>query len=130
MYKIEKTTYGIKIVLEGTLDVAQAGDFARDAIAAVETCSQGFGILRDMRQLKALSPEAEKQIIPAYQAAKKGGVGRQALIVPSGVMKMQSVRRAKEVGIYDTTRFIDASTDPNWEQTAVDWLTKGVDPDL
>ncbi len=42
---------------------------------------------------------------------------------------MQFKRIAKETGIYEWERYINASATPNWEQAGADWLTKAADPD-
>jgi hypothetical protein len=130
MYKIEHTPYGLKIIMQGTFSAEEGKNFTRDTGAALDKCTPNFGVLRDMSECHPLSPEAEKEMVPVYQLAVKRGLVRQAIIVPSGIMKMQSVRRSKEVGIYNTTRYFDASEDPNWERTALDWVIKGIDPDI
>ncbi|MGB9500437.1 MAG: hypothetical protein ACKVE4_12015 [Dissulfuribacterales bacterium] len=35
----------------------------------------------------------------------------------------------KETGIYEWERYIDVSSSPDWERIAVDWISKGIDPD-
>ncbi len=61
--------------------------------------------------------------------AKQAGLGRSAQIVDDSITAMQFQRLAKEVGISETTRQIDASLVPNCEGVAVDWIVKGIDPD-
>jgi hypothetical protein len=36
---------------------------------------------------------------------------------------------AKESGIYNYERFIDASSDAQWQKHAEDWVGFGIDPD-
>ncbi len=42
---------------------------------------------------------------------------------------MQFKRIARETGIDQWERYINASATPNWEQVGIDWLTRAADPD-
>ena len=60
---------------------------------------------------------------------KAKGMQRSVVILSSAAIVMQFKRMAKETGIYEWERYIDASKHPDYEKPAVDWLTKGIDPD-
>lgn len=51
------------------------------------------------------------------------------MILSDAITTMQFKRIAKETGIYEWERYINASATPNWEQAGADWLTKAADPD-
>jgi hypothetical protein len=55
---------------------------------------------------------------------------RNAVILASAIATLQARRIAKETGIDRWARYIDASSRNDWEKIAVDWLTRGVEPDV
>lgn len=54
---------------------------------------------------------------------------RSAVVLSNAILTLQFKRIAKETGIYEWERYIDASKNPNWEEIATDWLEKAIDPD-
>jgi hypothetical protein len=42
---------------------------------------------------------------------------------------MYAKRFAKETGIYEWERYLNARGDTSWKQKALDWVVKGIDPD-
>ena len=54
---------------------------------------------------------------------------RSAVIVDSSTLKMQFTRLAKDFGIYQWERYIDASSVDNWQDAGQQWIENAVDPD-
>ena len=54
---------------------------------------------------------------------------RSVVILSDPVIRRQFEDLAKETGIYEWERYIDASTTPNWEKVGLDWLIHAYDPD-
>ncbi|MBU0984121.1 MAG: hypothetical protein KKA42_09650 [candidate division Zixibacteria bacterium] len=54
---------------------------------------------------------------------------RSAVILRSPVTTAQFKRIAGETGIFRNERYIDASSLPDWEQIALDWVEKAIDPE-
>ena len=61
---------------------------------------------------------------------KMAGMERSVVIVQNALTRNQFKRLAKESGIYQWERYIDAGSVPNWERVGKDWVSLGKDPDL
>ncbi|MBN1173616.1 MAG: hypothetical protein JXA67_15710 [Micromonosporaceae bacterium] len=123
------TPYGYKTEISAPFAPEAAASWFED-IKRVVGAPHPFGQLVDLRGQKPYS-EATNQIIEdAMRYVRQQGMQRSAVIVASAVTKMQIMRLAKETGMYDYERYFDASSDPQWERKAVDWIERGVDPDL
>ena len=129
MYKIEKTPYGFKLTFGGFIQLAEMQNWLEESKKALASAQGKFGIFVDMRTLKPLAPEALKPMKEGQQLYKAKGMERSVVILNDAVTKMQFFRVAKETGIYQWERYIDASATPNWEQVGVDWLVNAKDPD-
>jgi len=68
-------------------------------------------------------------MVKGLQLYKGKGMQRSAVILNSTVTTMQFKRLAKESGIYQWERYIDASKTANWTDVAVAWVKDGIDPD-
>jgi hypothetical protein len=55
---------------------------------------------------------------------------RSAVILSQGFLATQFKMIARDTGIYEWERYIDTSSNPNWENVAIDWVVNGKDPDL
>jgi hypothetical protein len=55
---------------------------------------------------------------------------RNAVVLNSAIATLQARRLGKETGIDATSRYIDASTEQEWEKIALNWLVGAVDPDV
>lgn len=101
-------------------------DESRKALAAAPG---KFGIFVDMRSLKPLTTDAQATMQEGQKLFKGKGMTRSVVIVDSAVTKMQFQRIAKETGIYEWERYIDASKTANWEDLGRKWLVNNIDPD-
>lgn len=129
MINVDETSYGYRIVFEG---FAQRDDVARLAQQLGQQLAgrkQPFGCLVDLRQSRAIPADAQEDLMKAIAYTTEYGMQRCSVAVASAIAKIQAMRVAKETGIYETTRFVDTSNDPNWEKTALAWITQGTDPD-
>jgi hypothetical protein len=129
-YSIEKKEYGIRITFEGMLDSENANKYVAEFLQVLNTMVDEFGIIMDLTKAKPMPEESQVIVDEAYKAVlQKKGMNRAASIVSSTIMKIQMVRMAKEHGIYDKARYIDATTNVNYEKAAIDWVERGIDPD-
>ncbi|HNT35800.1 MAG TPA: hypothetical protein PKH07_12490 [bacterium] len=129
MYKIEKTGYGFRLTFAGAIPAEEMTKWVEESKTALAGRSGGFQLLVDMRELKPLAPDAQQTMLQGQQLYKQAGMGRSAVILSSSILTMQFVRLAKESGIYQWERYLDASKNPNWEAQALAWLEKEQDPD-
>lgn len=129
IYRIEKAPYGISVTSDGMMDEEVAKEFSVEFLRKLAEISGSISILIDLRNGKPVSRESQLVLNECYDAVIRKGLVRSANIVSSGLMKMQMMRRAKELGTYEKVRYIDSSAHENCEQVAIDWLERGTDPD-
>lgn len=129
MINVEETSYGYRINFEG---FAQKEDVAAlsERLGQILSQHEGtFGVLVDLRQSRAIPADAQEKLMEGISHCTRYGMERCSVVVASAIAKLQAVRIAKETGIYETTRYIDTSSDANWERTALEWIRDAKDPD-
>jgi len=129
MYKIEKKDFGYKLLFSGMVSKDEMANWVKDAEKALATQSGPFGVFVDMRDLKPLSNDAKVEMENGQKAFKGKGMQRSVVILNSAIVTMQFKKIAKETGIYEWERYIDASSTPDWEAKGIDWLKNGVNPE-
>lgn len=129
MYKIEKAPYGFKLTFGGFIEQAEMQNWLEASKTALATAFGKFGIFIDMRMLKPLPPDTQEAMKQGQQLYKAKGMERSVVILNNAVTKMQFNRIAKQTGIYQWERYIDASATPDWEKAGVGWLVQAKDPD-
>jgi hypothetical protein len=112
------------------MDAEEIADLLEYSGEVLNDQQSGFGMLINMRGLKPLPKKALKGLHQAQWLYKNKGMVRSAVVVSNAVLKTHLMQLAKQAGIYDWERYIDASTDQNWEQTAEDWIEQAIDPDM
>ncbi len=130
MYKIEKQNYGYKLTFGGQIGLEEMSVWVNEAKAALEGQSGSFSVFVDMRELLPLAPESQQEMTKGQALFKQKGMARSVVILNNALTTMQFKRLAKESGIYEWERYIDASKTANWEEAGIAWLTQGTDPDL
>jgi hypothetical protein len=128
MYKIEKTDYGFRLEFEGFIQAGEMQEWYEQSKKALENVSEEFKVLVDMRKMKTLPPDA-KVILEEGQRyyVDKGGIGS-AVIASDVITKEQQRNIGVRSGVGPREVYIDAS-DPDCEQKALDWVTKGIAPE-
>jgi len=129
MHRIEETPYGYRVTFEGFLQREDAGTFLAAMKRTVKPRTGGFSVLVDMRTSRAFPAEAQEVVKQAILFCKAAGLERNAVVANSAIATLQAKRLARETGIEDGIRYIDAASEPDWERVAIDWLTSGIDPD-
>jgi len=129
MYSIEKRCFGYRLMFGGFIKAEEMSRWVEESRAALEDAPPEFGVFVDMRSLKPLPVESRPVMEEGHKLYKGKGMVRSAVILNDLVTAMQFKRLAKESGIYAWERYIDAESNPEWEQVGLDWVLKGVDPD-
>lgn len=129
MNKIEKKPYGYKLTFGDFIGLDEMNQWVEDSKKTLESAPKEFGIFVDMRTLKPLAQEVRGPMNDGQQLYKKSGMVRSVVIVDNSITKMQFKRIAKDSGIYEWERYIDASEVADWEKVGEDWITNGTDPD-
>lgn len=127
MHKLEETKYGYRVTFEGFMSPEDMGKLLTDVKAKVRP-RDDFAVFVDFRRAPAFSAETQEVLKDVIGAFKERGMGRQVVVLNSAIATLQAKRLSKETGVIEFCRYLDASTDPEWEQVAMDWLIKGVDP--
>ena len=130
MYKIEEKDYGYKLTFGEMIHIDEMKNWVADSKEKLTNSSSEFGIFVDMQTLKPLDDETQEMMQSGQKLYKEKGMLRSVVIISKSLLKMQFERLAKESGIYEWERYIDSSSNPNWEQDGIDWISKEVDPDL
>ena len=129
MYKIEKRDFGYKLTFGGKMDLEEMTRWFDESKEILKNASRSFGVFVDMRELQLLEPDAQKEMQTGQRYYKRMGMKRSIVILDNPILTIQFKRIALQSGIYDTERYIDASTATNWEELGMDWINKGIDPD-
>ena len=129
MFTVKRTEFGYHLTLSGTVNVEDVMKWLEESKQLLSSGPKSFGVFVDMRDIKPLSRLARKQLEEGQLLYKQHGMTRSVVIVSSPIIRRQFEDLAKETGIYEWERYIDASATPNWEQVGMDWLLHAYDPD-
>lgn len=129
MFKIDKTDYGISLVMSGDINVEEMTTWLNEFKLIVDQMETGFCVLVDMRTLIPIASDTRAPLEAGQKCAKENGMKRSVVILNNPVLTMQFKGIAHQTGIYEWERYIDASQEPDWERVGLDWLIKCVDPD-
>lgn len=129
MYTIEKKDFGFKITFSDFIKAEEMTKWLEDSKKSLTLPPKEFGVFVDMRNLKPLPPDSQLVMEEGQKLYKQKGMIRSVVILNSATVTLQFKKIAKETGIYNWERYIDASKISNWEKVAVDWLNDGIDPD-
>jgi hypothetical protein len=129
MYKIAKKDYGYKLIFSDMISLDEMNQWVIDSEKELLSAPSKFGVFVDMRELKPLSPVAQQRIQYGQELYKSKGMERSVVILNNSIVTLQFKRIAQDSGIYQWERYIDASSEINWEQKGIDWIEKEIDPD-
>ena len=130
MYRIEKTGYGFRLTFSGHITAEEAARWLQESRQVLEDVSPGFGVFVDMRTQKPLPANTHRDMLEGQRLYKSKGMARSVVVVQSSLLKAQYQQFAKSTGIYKWERYIDASSEADWEKLGQDWLIYEIDPDL
>lgn len=129
MFTIEKAPYGLHLIFKGHFPKDEANLWARDAKEAFLGYDGEFCVFVDMREMELMPPESRQNIVDVQRTARKNGMIRSVIILKDKITTLQLKGIAKETGIYEWERYIDADAELNWEEIGLDWIINSVDPD-
>jgi len=129
MYNMEKTGYGVKITFGGLINIDEMKKWVAESKKIVSSLPTKFGVFVDMRASKPLDNNSQTVMQEGHKLYKEAGMERSVVILANAVITMQFKRIAKETGIYEWERYIDASKTLNWEEVGTKWLVNYIDPD-
>jgi len=128
--KNEVTSYGFRTTAPGLILPDEAHEWSADLKRLVkESGLKKFGYMVDIRKQGANPAETTTIIQDMMRWLREAGVERSVVVLDSSLARLQIVRLAKSTGTYQWERYMDASSDSQWEKKAVAWIVEGVDPD-
>jgi hypothetical protein len=129
MIKTEKKLFGYHFTFSGYIQKDEMDKWVKDSEKILNGQTGKFGVLADLRTIKPLPPDAQESMKVGQKLYKSKGLQRSVVVLNDSITTMQFKRIAKETGIYEWERYIDASKTINWEQVGIDWIKDGKDPD-
>ncbi|MBU8900402.1 hypothetical protein DRW03_07945 [Corallococcus sp. H22C18031201] len=124
-----RTEYGFRANATGYITPAEANAWFDDLRAKVAIKKgRAFGLMVDIRGQKANPPETQEIIKQAMGWLRQNGMVRSTVVLDSAVARLMMVRMAKQSGVYQWERYLDASKDSDWETKAIDWIVHGHEP--
>jgi hypothetical protein len=129
MYQIEATDYGLRLIFGGLMTAEEMAAWLRDFDTAIGQRTEQFTVFVDMRTLVPLRPDAMALMIDGQRLALDRGMVRSVVILSNPATTQQFRRIAGESGILGHERYIDASSEPDWENIGLDWLLREIDPE-
>jgi len=130
MYKIEKRPSGFLLTFGGFIEKDEMNRWMEESRTQLTGTRAPFGVVIDMRTLAPLPADAQVTMVEGQKLYKDAGMERSAVILANPVTKAQFRRLAQQSGIYAWERYLDASSEPNWQAKAISWVKSGADPDL
>lgn len=128
MYKIEPTNIGFKLTFGGMVTIAEMQPWFEESKKALNTCKKPFGVIVDMRGLELLPPDVQAEIVKGQMLYRNSGLERSDVILNDPIVTIQFMRLAKQSGVCKYERYIDASSDKQWERHAEEWVRSGTEP--
>lgn len=129
MYRIEEAHFGYRMTFEGFIRSQEMAEWGSDLRTTVNNREGGWGNLVDMRGSATLPADTMDELFSGIEYCRSTGLNRVAVVVSNPISKLQAMRVVKESGIDDIVTFVDASTDPEWEKSALGWIRDGDRPD-
>lgn len=131
MYKIDKQQAGYVLTFSGKIGAEEMQRWHDESKFSIESnTSNSFGVVIVMKDLEPLDPETSEIMKKGQKLYKEAGMKRSAVILNSQKVCDQFKLIAIQTGIYKTERYIDASENPDFKEKAINWVSKGIDPDL
>lgn len=128
MHHFEDAKYGFRLQFDGYMNRNDMEAWFADLQKQVGKMRGPFGAVIDLRGAVAFPAEAQEILFKGIHYCLEQGMERNAVVVANAIAKIQATRISKETGTAANVRFIDAASDPQWEQKAEAWVVHGTDP--
>ncbi|MBD3179397.1 MAG: hypothetical protein GF417_07190 [Candidatus Latescibacteria bacterium] len=129
MYKIERRIFGYKLTFGGYLEKEEMARWLEDSRKKLEKSPDSFGVFVDMRNLGPLPSGSREMFREGQKLYRREGMNRSAVILSDSSTSLHFRRIARESGIYGRERYINASSNPDWESAGLKWVREGSEPE-
>ncbi len=130
MYKIEKKEYGLYVVMGGLLTVLEVKRYVEEKEAILSKFDGPYSMMVDIRTVVAPHDEMFHFLKKSQEKMKSDNLQRMSIIVDSPVVYGIAKQLGFESGIHSCTRVINSLNIANWEEISLDWVIRGIEPDL
>lgn len=130
MYKIENRDYGYRLTFGDFISANEMKEWFEESKIVLQSAQAPFGVFVDIRTLRPLLSEARTYMEHGQRLYKTKGMSRSVVILSNLVTKIQFKKIADETGIYEWERYIDESSNEDWEKIGLDWVIHEIDSDL
>lgn len=128
MYTIEKTDYGLYIVMGGVVDLDEVQQYIKEKEALLSEFDGPYSMIIDIRS--SATPKDELiEIFRQSQERSRDNLLRMSIIVNSPVVQGIAKQVGFQSGIETLTRVINALKTNDWEEVALRWVKNGTEPD-
>jgi hypothetical protein len=128
MYKIDRTDLGFQLTFGGDMTEAELQTWYQESERVLAGMCLPFGVIIDMRTLAVLPTGAQTVMVKGQAMYRSCGMQRSCVILEDPITTIQFMRLAKLSGIFKYERYIYASEDKDWRQTARNWVRDAVAP--
>lgn len=129
MWKISKQSFGFVLTFASPMSAQDMQAWiAESKQMLAEPLPAGWGVVVDMRELSALTAEAQKLMQAGQALYKQAGMKRSAVAVRDAVTAMQFRRLARNSGIDQWERYINVQQVAQWQSAAKRWVVEGSEP--
>lgn len=128
MIKIDRKPYGYSLTFARKLSKANLDEWLKESELVLADSPKSFFVLIDMRSLELLPAEFKYIMFEGQKLYKRMGMERSVVVVADKLTALQFRLIAQKTGIFSYERYIDASTNLNWEKEALNWLLNAVEP--
>ncbi|MFB6297013.1 MAG: hypothetical protein ABEH56_00670 [Salinirussus sp.] len=126
MYDVERTDYGLRLTIAGTLDDDEAAAFRREIRTKVDRIAGEFCVFADLREMNAFPPAVAEQLTDLMEYCEQQGMTRSVDVVDSATSGLQMEQLIDRAGINE--RVLNASHREDWAEAAEAWVRDGTEP--
>ena len=128
MYSITQTDYGYKWTFSGELQKEEMAGWLEESERILAKQEGSFSVFVDMQSMQPASQVVQKFFQRGQILYGKRGMVRSVVILSNPALSMQFKRIAVQSGIYEGERYIDSSTNADWEEVGLGWVVDALEP--
>lgn len=129
LYRIDRTDYGVKVTAGGVNPAEEIACYLVDIKKMADSITGRFCIYYDLRSISPFDEKGKAQARKSNDFIKAYNVIRTVSVTSNPAAKTQLQQLTYESSLEDRKRYIDASSNPDWELDALGWILHGIDPE-
>ncbi len=128
MYTIDETVYGIRLSFSGQITPEELESWISESEEILKNRKSDFGVFVDLRNIKPIHASELFLFRNGQKLYKNHGMVRSSVILKGAIITLQFRDIAKKSDIFFNERYIDASSNHNWEEEGIKWVKDGIEP--